>query len=201
MDPAHALDRGVRAHAALGQIEAVIGRLQAAGAGTLPFMSIADALADRFAEQRRFAGAHPDDRVGAGDVRKLELIDAGLRVLGPLGGRIVEGRHVLGAADLLESRVGVAYRLLLELGATLLGRHRVLGDRGVALADHAGAGEDRADLGHLLVAQAVNLLQLVKQLIVLLLERGLGGGDAGRQAGGNERCEQVATAHRWSPGR
>ncbi len=77
----------------------------------------------------------------------------------------------------------------------------MLGDRGIALADHAGAGEDRADLGHLLVAQAVNLLQLLKQLIVLLLERGLGASDAGRQAGGKERCEQVASAHRLSSGR
>ena len=46
----------------------------------------------------------------------------------------------------------------------------MLGDRRVALADHARAGEDRADVRHLLVGQAMDLLQLPEQPLVLLLE-------------------------------
>jgi hypothetical protein len=176
--PAHALDGGVGAQA-LGQVEAVVGRFERAGTGTFPFMRVAQALADRFADLGRLARPYPDHRIGAGNVRELELVDAGLGVLRTLARRVVEWCHVLGAADLFERGVGIAHGLFGELRATLLGRDGMLGDRRVALADDARSGKDRAHLRELLFGQPVDRAQLLQEQIVALRElaRAAAGGE------------------------
>ena len=74
-------------------------------------------------------------------------------------------------------------------GAALLGCQRMGRDRRIALADEARTAEDLANLLHLRIAQAVHLLQLVQQRLVLLLQRGPGKG----RRSGHADCREQET--------
>jgi len=105
-------------------------------------MGIAETFAHGPADLRRFAGAHPDHRVGAGDVGKLELIDAGAGLLGLFLLRVVERRHVFGPADFFKVPILIPDSRTAELFLARLRGYRMLGDSRVSLADVAGVGKD-----------------------------------------------------------
>ena len=66
------------------KIEAVIRGFESAGASPFPFVGVADPFAHGPAEERGFTGPDPDNRIGTGDIGKLELIDTGRRIRGSL---------------------------------------------------------------------------------------------------------------------
>ena len=166
---AHLMNRGLR-RLVPGEIESVIGRLQTPRARALPFMGVAKTLALRFANLRRFAGLDPHDRIRARNVRKLELIDADFGLLRRPRLRVIQRRQVLAAADPFELRILVAHPLFLELRRALLRRERMLRNRRIALAQDGGVREYGADVAHLLIAQVVHLLQLLKEDLILLAQ-------------------------------
>ena len=184
---AHPIDGRARTHF-LGEVESVIRLEQAPGAGPLPFVRIAEALAHRLANLGGLAGARPDNRVGAGDVRELETVDAGGRLGGRLRRGIVERRHVGRATDLLGGRIGITSQV--HARPALLGRHGVPADRGVPLPDIARSREDFPDPLHLRVTQAMDLAELAEKLFVGLLEDRLGETGPGRKSSRDEHhCE------------
>src|SRR5208337_3364960 len=65
----HSCDRYIGGNT-FGKVETVIGRFEGTRAGPFPFMGIAESLAHGPTDERRFAGAHPNDRVDAGDIGK-----------------------------------------------------------------------------------------------------------------------------------
>jgi len=89
----------------LGKIETIIRSEESPCTGSLPFVGVAESLPHGATDLGRLPGPNPDDRVSTGDIRELELIDAGLRLLGLFRGRIIERRHVSVPADLLELAV------------------------------------------------------------------------------------------------
>ena len=106
----------MRSTAALGarpftRVELVVGRLQIAFAGAFPFVGVGQALAFSPADFGGLACLHPDDRVGARDVGKLELVDADCGVFRLLRGGVVERREILAAADLFETGILVVHVL------------------------------------------------------------------------------------------
>jgi len=84
-DLSHSLNGHIGRNA-LTQVETIIGWFESASAGSFPFMGIAETLAHGPAYFGSLTGAHPDDRVYARNIRKLELIYTGFCVLGFLGG-------------------------------------------------------------------------------------------------------------------
>ena len=155
----HPFDRYIGRNA-FRKVEAVIGRLKGARTGSFPFMGVADALAHGPADESGFAGAHPDNRVGAGDIGKLELIDTGPGILGRFGGRIIKRRHVLCPANSLKFAIFISDGQLAELFLSPLRGQWMLGYGRVSLADVAGFAKDCADGIHLLVGQSVDPLNL-----------------------------------------
>jgi hypothetical protein len=83
MGLSHPFDRRIGGDT-LRKIETVIRGFESAGASPLPFMGVADPFAHGPAEERGFTGTHPDNRIGTGDIGKLELIDTGPRIRGCL---------------------------------------------------------------------------------------------------------------------
>lgn len=144
----HPCDRRIGTDA-FCKIETVIRRFERARAGPFPFMCIADTFAHGPAYESGFPGAHPDDRIFTGDVGELELIDTCLGVLGLLLGRVIEGRHVRGAADLCEGRALIVDGQLAELLPSLLGCYGMAGYHRISLADIRRVGEDLPDPLHL----------------------------------------------------
>jgi hypothetical protein len=114
-------------------------------------VSITESLSHGATDLGRFLRTDPDDRVGAGDVRKLELIDAALRILGPFGGGVIKGRHVFGSTDLLKFAVFVPDGQLAELLLSLLLVEGMLRDGGIPLPYETGLPEDGLDGIHLLL--------------------------------------------------
>ena len=98
-------------------------------------MCIAKPLAHRRAYLRRFRRLGPDHRIGAGNVREFELVDAGGGIFRLLRARIVQRRHILAAADALKPAVCIAVRASGDTRAALLGCQRVFRDGRVALTD------------------------------------------------------------------
>jgi len=117
------------------QIEPVVLRLRAALARILPLVRVAHAFAFRLTQLSGLRGLDPYDRIGAGDVRKFKLIDAGGGILGLLACRIVNGGHVGRVADIQETGIGILNARGRELSLAPNGRVRMLGDGRIALAD------------------------------------------------------------------
>ena len=134
VDLPHPLDRTVRRNASR-KIEPVIGRKQRPGTSPLPFVGVAEPFTHGPAEKSRFPGADPDNRVNAGNIGKLELIDAGPGILSLFDSRVVEGSHVLCPANLIKGCVLVVDGQLADLFPSPIGRHRVFGDCRIPLAD------------------------------------------------------------------
>ncbi len=114
MGLSHPFDRYVGADT-FCKIEPIIGWFESTGTRSLPFMGVTEAFAHNPAYEGSFAGAHPDDRVHAGDIRELELIDAGTGILGLFGSRMIERRHILSPANLLKFVVFISDGQLAEL--------------------------------------------------------------------------------------
>ncbi len=91
-----------------GQVKTVVRGGEATLTGSLPFVSITETLAHGSADFGGFTSAHPNHRVCARYVWKLELIDAGFGVFGAFSGWVVEWSHVLGATNLLKFQIVIA---------------------------------------------------------------------------------------------
>ena len=178
---AHPGDRRRRSRAAR-QIEAVVRRFEPTLAGALPLVRIAQPLAHRLADLRGLAGADPDHRVLAGDAGKLEPVDAGARLLGALGPRVVQGRHLGPAADPggLGEHLGALHGLDRTRPA-LLRSHRMPGDRRVALPREARPAEHLAHRTRLPRGQPMHPLDLGEHPLVALGQRGRRPSDRCRQ--------------------
>src|SRR5580692_3953305 len=85
----------------------------------------------------------------------------------------MEWRHEFRTADTLESWVGIGGTAFLHSRSTLLGRHGMTRNRGVALPDDPRPSEDRTDPAHLRITQPMDLLELEQQPLVLFAECGL----------------------------
>lgn len=144
----------------MSQIEPVIGRFERSGTGPFPFVGVAEAFAHGPAYFRGFPGAHPDDRVDAGNVGKLKLINADACVFGIFQGRIVKGGHVSGPAEFFEFFVLIPDSKQGEFFLALLRSHRVTGYSRIALADIAGFRKNSADGLHLIIGEPVDSLEL-----------------------------------------
>ena len=136
-------------------------------------MGIAQPLALRRTQLCGFNSFDPDDRVRAGNVGKLELIDASAGLLRRLGLRVIERSHILRAADALEACIRVIDALFAKLGPALFHTHGVVRHRGVSLPDHRRLCEDDLNVIHLRIGKAVHRLQLAQQYGVRLRARRL----------------------------
>jgi hypothetical protein len=132
----HPFDRRIGGNASR-KIEPVIGWKQGPCTSSLPFVGVAEPFAHGLADKSRFPSADPDNRVDTGDIGKLELINAGLGVLGLFNSRVVEGRHVLCPADLFKRRIFIADGQLAELFPSSIRSHRVSDDCRIPLTDIA----------------------------------------------------------------
>ena len=90
-----------------GKVKTVIRRQESPGASPLPFVGITESLPHGATDLSCFPRTDPDDRVGAGNIREFELIDAGLCIFCPFGGGVIKGRHIFGPTDLLKFAVFV----------------------------------------------------------------------------------------------
>jgi hypothetical protein len=131
-------------------------------------MRIAQTFAHSPADFSSFAGFHPNHWVHTRNVREFELVNTVFGILRPLGSRIVKGRHVLAPTDFLKLGILVADAQPIQLGLALLGRDWMLGYRRIALADVTGLGEDPTNCIYLVIRQAMNMLQLLEQNLILL---------------------------------
>jgi len=127
VDLPHPFNRHIRRNA-FRKIEPVIGRKECPCASPFPFVGVAEPFSHGPAEKRSFPGAHPDHRVDTGDIRKLELIDAGPGILSLFNSRVVKGSHVLCPANLLKRCILVVDGQLAELFLSPIRSHRVFGD-------------------------------------------------------------------------
>jgi hypothetical protein len=114
-------------------------------------VSITESLPHGATDLGRFLRTDPDDRVGAGNIRELELIDAGLCIFGPLGGGVIKGRHIFGPADLLKFAAFVPDGQLADLLLSLLLGDRVFRDGWIPLPYRTGLPEYGPDRIHLSV--------------------------------------------------
>lgn len=146
----------------LGKIETIIRGEESPGTGSLPFVGIAESLPHGATDLGRFPRSNPDDRVSTGDIRELELIDAGLRLFSPFRGRIIKRGHVPGPADPLELAVIVLDGQLAELFLSLLLGDRVLRNGGIPLSDETRLPENGPDRFPLPIRQTVDLLELLQ---------------------------------------
>ena len=129
----HSCDCHVRRNA-FRKIEPVIRRKESSCASPFPFVGIAEPFPHSPTEKSRFPGADPDNRVDTRDIGKFELIDAGLGILGLFNSRIVQGRHVLCSASLLEGCILVMDGQPTELFPSPIRSQRVFGDGRIPLA-------------------------------------------------------------------
>ncbi len=116
----HPFDRDVGGDA-FREVEPVIRCQEGSGTGSFPLVGVTEALAHGFAQKRRFAGTHPDDRVGTGDIGELELVDADPGFISLLGSGIIKRRHVFGSADFFKIGVFISDGQLAELFLSSLG--------------------------------------------------------------------------------
>ncbi len=144
----HPFDRTVWRNASR-KIEPVIGRKERPCASPLPFVGVAEPLPHGPAEKSRFPSADPHHRVDTGDIGKLELIDAGPGIFGPFHSRVVEGRHILCPANLLERRILVVDGRPAELFPSPVRSHRVFGNGGISLTDIPGLTKEGSNRIHL----------------------------------------------------
>ena len=144
----HAFNRHVRRNP-FCKIEPIIGWKERSFASPLPFVGITEALTHGPTEKRRLPGTHPDHRVDTGDVRKLKLIDAGLRILGLFNSGVVERSHVLCPANLLKGRILVVDGQLTELFQSTIRSQRVFGNGGISLAHIPRLTKEGANRIHL----------------------------------------------------
>ena len=156
------------------ELELVIRRQKLPGRGAFPFMRIAQSPALGLAQRMRLVGAHPDHRVDHRDVGIFEHVDADLGILRALRLGVVNRRAEGPAADAFPLPVAIA---LLHRGNRaadprrgFLGRHRVAGDRRIALPDVRRPGEDLADAPNLGVGHAAHLLHLAHHRLVARLQ-------------------------------
>jgi len=115
------------------KIEPVIRRKESPCASPFPFMGVAEPFPHGPAEKSRFPGADPDNRIDTGDIGKLKLIDTGFSIFGPFDSRVVERRHVLCPANLLEGCILVMDSQLAVLFPSPIRSHRVFGDGRIPL--------------------------------------------------------------------
>ncbi len=146
----HPCDRCVGGDAP-GKIKAVIRWQESARTRPLPFMGVTEALAHGPTYEGCFAGSHPDDRVLAGDIGELKLIDTGSGIFGFFGRWIIERRHILCPTNLLEFLILIVDGQLAELFPSPSRGYWVFGYCRVSLTDVAGFPKYGPNGIHLLI--------------------------------------------------